>query len=169
MSNISKTVKGFTLVELLVVMGVFAIIIVTVNQILIVALKGSAKSQAISRAKLDGERVMETLERSVRYSKGVTSCPGGTQLGYKDQYGVDANLVCTPASGALNGSIVLNSVAITSSDVKVKSCDFSCDTSGGVPTAVKFEIIVVHDTVVGTSRVEEEGEVHLKSRVELRN
>ncbi|MBI4038611.1 type II secretion system protein [Candidatus Daviesbacteria bacterium] len=73
--NISK--KGFTLIEILVVMMVLSLIGVLILIIFTRTLRGSNKSQIITFIKQNGQSVLENFDKNVRNSDGVI-CPAIT-------------------------------------------------------------------------------------------
>ena len=67
--NIKKS--GFTLVELLVVMGVMALFGTLIVTIFSRTLKGSNKSQIIGVIKQNGQAILETMDKTIRDSDKV--------------------------------------------------------------------------------------------------
>lgn len=66
--------KGFTLVELLVVMAVLSIFGILILTIFTNSLRGGNKSQIIGVIKQNGQAVLETMDKTVRNSDNVV-CP----------------------------------------------------------------------------------------------
>lgn len=58
--------KGFTLVEMLVVIAVLSIVGVMITTIFVRNLRGSNKSQIISSIKQNGQAVLETMDKTIK-------------------------------------------------------------------------------------------------------
>lgn len=69
--------KGFTLVEMLVVMSVLSIVSVLILNIFTKTLRGGNKTQIIGAIKQNGQSVLEIMDKTVRNSDSVI-CPGFT-------------------------------------------------------------------------------------------
>lgn len=159
--------RGFTLVELLVVMTLFALLLLVINQILFSTFKGASKTEATNKVKREGERVMAVMERSMRNARSIYSCTS-TQIAYQDQYGTLGSFGCSNV-GSGSGYIASGSASLTSNDVDVTSCAIACENING---SVKAVIITASFAAKGTAtslRSEEQGNVSLQSRIILRN
>ncbi|MBI2020280.1 type II secretion system protein [Candidatus Daviesbacteria bacterium] len=66
-----RSSKGFTLVEMLVVIAVLGVIGSLILAIFTSTLRGSNKSQIISIIKQNGQSVLETMDKTIRNSEGV--------------------------------------------------------------------------------------------------
>jgi len=64
--------KAFTLVELLVFMGIFAILIVVLTQIFLSALNVQLESQATSSVQQDGRYILARLAYDINRAKNIT-------------------------------------------------------------------------------------------------
>ncbi|MEK7521381.1 MAG: prepilin-type N-terminal cleavage/methylation domain-containing protein [Patescibacteria group bacterium] len=171
MINLRRMNRGFTLIEILVVISIFAIILLIANQILFSAFRGSSKAEATTRVKREGERVFGLMERSIRNSRAIISC-NSSQITYQDQYGVTASFVCRNVGTPNIGEIAAGSAAlapITVNDVDVTACSFSCETVGGINKAVLINATFVAEALSTSARVEERGSISLQSRILLRN
>ena len=70
---------GFTLVELLVVVGITAMVMITVSTIFMTFLLSNARTNARRVIQSDGNTAMTQIEFEIRNAKSVT-CSGGTTL-----------------------------------------------------------------------------------------
>lgn len=66
--------NGFTLAEILVVIGILAIVGVMMVAIFISTLRGSNKSQILSTIKQNGQSVLEAVDKNIRGAENVV-CP----------------------------------------------------------------------------------------------
>lgn len=84
-----KKVKGFTLIEMLVVIAIVSILGVLLLTIFTRSLKGSNKSQIIGAIKQNAQAVLENMDKTIRNSDNVVcysnlSNPGPTIVTIKD-------------------------------------------------------------------------------------
>lgn len=66
--------KAFTIVEILVVLAVISIIGVIITEIFFNTLKGSNKSNLISKIKQNGQTALDTMDKTIRNADNVV-CP----------------------------------------------------------------------------------------------
>lgn len=122
MGIINRPQKGFTLIEMLVSVSVFAILAVISTQILALSLRGVTKSQNLAETRENIDHAATTMERLLKSSRSCT-LGSGFPFVYQDQFGVDVTLDClTDAEGY--GYIASESARLTSTRV-----DIECDTS----------------------------------------
>lgn len=153
--------RGFTLIEILVVLTIFTVIALVANQILFSTLRGSAKSEVTARVKREGERVMSVMERLLHNSRSIVSC-GPAQITYKDLAGVQSSFSCQ------SGAVYRDTGILTSSDVDVVACSVTCETVGGVTKAVNIGLSLSERAASGL-RVQERARIDLQTKVLLRN
>lgn len=153
--------RGFTLIEILVVLAIFTVIALVANQILFSTLRGSAKSEVTARVKREGERVMSVMERLLHNSRSIVSCDS-VQVTYRDLVGVQSSFSCQ------SGAVYRDASILTSSDVDVVACSITCETVGGVTKAVNITL-GLSQRAGGTLRVQERARIDLQTKVLLRN
>ena len=160
-------VKGFSLIEMLVVMLVFTILGVIITQSLSSTLRGSKKSEAISEVKSNIDYAMSVMERGLRNAKAIT-CTGLTDtLTYTDQFGNTVEYSCEVVG--TDSYIASNSARLTSQNVMITnpSCEiFECISgTPGQPDSVELDISASHKNFVGS----EGSRVTSQTKILLRN
>jgi len=135
--------KGYTLIELVVVMMVFSTLAIIIVQALALSLRGARKSESLIQTKENVEYVMGVIERGLRNSRSIVSCTG-TQLEYTDYDGTTPNPRFRCVGGA-NGYIASgpSDLRITSPDIYIDcgSTVFYCTlANGNVPPSVTLNI-----------------------------
>lgn len=115
-----KISSGLSLIEILVVVTIFAILGVIVTRAIILTLQGSQKSTSLVAVRENLDYSMSIIERQIRNANSVDCVnSSGTNLIYTDQYQ-------NPSSFTCNGtSVASGSATLTSSAVSVQ-CSFSC-------------------------------------------
>jgi prepilin-type N-terminal cleavage/methylation domain-containing protein len=120
--------SGYTLVELLTVIGILSVISVIVLSVVFISLRGTQKSDTIEVVRQNGDTAMTQIVRGIRYAKSLdspTSCVPSTtsssititsiQDNAQTTYSCNANTISSNSASLLN----TNGVATT-------SCSFVC-------------------------------------------
>lgn len=130
--------KAFSLIEIIVAIGLLAIIAVTTSTLLLTSLRSARKSAAINEAKAEGQYALTDMVQNLKFAASI-ACNSATSLTM-----VDANTISTTYS--LSGTRILKSISspvtnlyITTSSaaVGVGACTggnmFTCDTTNTPP------------------------------------
>ena len=171
-----KKFYGFTLVEMLVVFGVFLIISTIILGILFTVLRGSNKSDSVIMVKQNGEYAMNQMVSSMRYAKSLDSptqaaCTNSginvssIQVTTLDM--VKTTISC-PATFTYPTFIDINGVKLTNTNtVVVETCHFSCTqvNSGNPIIGIYFSLFKVNSNGLP----EGGAKIPFESSVALRN
>lgn len=116
-----------SLLEILVVVAIFAILGVIVTRSVILTLKGSKKSESTLKVRENLNYAIGVIERQLRNSSSISECPNTdpTRVDYVDERGIATSFSCSLVSG--EGFVASGSAQLTSSEVDVTSCNFYCD------------------------------------------
>lgn len=123
MKNKNKLARGYTLIELIVAVGLFALVMMLVSGAYITVIGLTEQAQGMATGIDNLSFALETMTLTIRtgtnYScNGGGDCSGGAAFSVKNSSG-------TTISYALsNGTITQNSVAITDPSVNVTSLAF---------------------------------------------
>ena len=130
--------RGFTLVELITVIGIIGVIGAVVVSIVVITLRGSAKTDTIELARQGGGVALTQMVNTIRYAYSLespTSCMPQTTV---DEITVsslsdlsETTLSCTTDSIASNGASLIDQ-----NSLRVSSCSFTCSqiTANSAPT-----------------------------------
>lgn len=127
--------KGFTLLELLMVVSLLGLALITVTGLLGNIFSGSGKSRALQAVKQNGQFALSTIERTARRAKTLTVCSGGTLIVIVPETAGDVTYTFNRSGSVLRR----NGVNLTGADVRVTG--FSCDLTpavAGNPAVVKI-------------------------------
>lgn len=80
--------KGFTLVELMVVVGILSIIMLTISQPVASVIKYQRESQTADNMRDNLQFVINKMEKELKTSSGVNIISGGSVLTFTDQNAV---------------------------------------------------------------------------------
>lgn len=108
-----KTKNGFSMVEILVVMGVMAIVGVVLVMIFANTLRGSNKSQVLAVIKQNGQSVMDNIDKTIRNADEIV-CPRPALINNPStkivvvKNGVYSRFWMINENGSSNGYVVLD-------------------------------------------------------------
>jgi prepilin-type N-terminal cleavage/methylation domain-containing protein len=120
--------KGFSLIEVLVVVMVFAVLVSISAQALITTVTNSRKANATVRVRENLEFALSVMERHIRNANGLTSlCVAGApmqSINYTDQWGQPGSFSCNPAGS--QDFVASAGARLTANTVSVTACSFVC-------------------------------------------
>ena len=170
--------KGFSLIEMLVVITVFAILGVLISQIIFLTIRSTNKNEAAIKTRENLNYAIAVMERNIRYAKSIVTptCDGSSSLAisYVDIYSnavgtFDCSSGLIASSSAING-VQGEVVPITNSDIVV-TCNFSCSTAG-INQSPSVEINVSGVTALKDGNKLQSAEISratVQTRIYLRN
>jgi prepilin-type N-terminal cleavage/methylation domain-containing protein len=114
--------KGFSLLEMMVVLSVFALLAMIASQALILTLRGGKKSTNVTKVRESVDFALAVIERQLHNASEVTPCPNSDTdyLEYLDERGEIAFFSCE------EGFVASSSARITSEGVEVTKCSIEC-------------------------------------------
>lgn len=161
-----KTVNNsaFSLIEILIVITIFAVIGLLSTRSVFLTIRGSKKSDSLVRVRENVNYSLSVIERQLRNSESVT-CPNGSPntLNYISLEGTATTFSCV--TGGADKYIASGSGRLTSADISVTSCAFTCTVGVNSPPSVKV-IIEAEDT---ESTAVEKGRVSIQTEIVVRN
>lgn len=139
--------RGYTLIELIVAIGLFALVMMLVSGAYITMIGLTEQAQGMATGVDNLSFALETMTRTIRtgtnYScNSVGDCSGGTSFSVKNMNGT--TMVYTLS----NGVITQNGVALTDPSVSISSLHFSV--SGTAKTPADYQQPSVTIVVSGT-------------------
>lgn len=101
--------RGFTLIEIVVVLGIMSIVGLFLTQIFFSTIRGSSKSQITSVIKQNGQAALEAMDKTIRGADRVVEvCPSGNGMVIyksKSETTLYTRFVYQPATATENGYI----------------------------------------------------------------
>ena len=158
-----KNTKAFSLIEILVVISIFAIIGVLSTRSIFQTLRSARKSDSLIRVRENVNYALGIIERQVRNAESV-NCASVTPLNlpYVAGDGVPTFFNCT--LGAI-GRIASGSAILTSNDISITACNFTCTPTVNNPPSITISITAEDNTSTGP----EKGSVTSQTEILLRN
>ncbi len=130
------------MVEILVVVAAFSVLGILVARSVLLTVQGARKSEATVRVRENVNYAMDIIQRQIRNAETITTtpCDGSSvsSIVFTDKDGVAASFACNVGAA---GYIAWGSARLTSSDIGVTACSFSCTTaSGNIPASVTVSV-----------------------------
>lgn len=162
--SINNNSKGFSLIEILIVVTIFAVIGLLATRSIFLTIRGAKKSDSLVRVRENVNFSLSVIERQLRNSESVT-CPNASTstLSYISLEGTTTTFSCVTAG--TDKYIASGSARLTSSDISVTGCSFTCTVGTNTPPTVKIAIEAV-DT---ESTSVEKGSVSVQTQIVVRN
>lgn len=159
---------GMSLIEILVVVGIFSILGVLTTRSVILSIGGGKKTETLIKVRENVNYAMGVIERQLRNANSISDCTNNDTLriDYLDSNGQAAYFSCNNIG--TNGFVASGSASIklTSDTVKVTSCSFECKTGNpGVPSSVKVSLEATDKDAIGITNatVSSTNEVFLRN------
>jgi prepilin-type N-terminal cleavage/methylation domain-containing protein len=162
--NNKKNISGLSLIEILIVITIFAVIGLLSTRSIFLTIRGAKKSDSLVRVRENVNYSLSVIERQLRNSESVT-CPNASTstLNYISLEGTATTFSCVTAG--TDKYIASGSGRLTSSDITVTSCAFSCTVGVNTPPSVKVAI----EATDNESTSVEKGVVSIQTEIVVRN
>lgn len=170
-----KIKNGFTLIETLVVITIFAILAVLVTLTISASLQSSKKSEASSRVRSELEYAVGIMERQLRNADLIVDCNNAATpylIKYKDRDGVSAQFILINDDEAIariasQSGQLMQGPYLTSDKIKVTEAAFTCtkdENNPNVPESIDISLSAVSQEEGITA-----GRASIDTKVILRN
>lgn len=160
--------SAFSLVEILVVISVFAVLGVLITRSVLLTLSGGQKSESLISVRDNLNYSVGVIERQLRNANSITDCGSATPSAilYSDQNGNPASFSCVNVKipGAI-GYIASGAAKLTDSSVNITNCSFECTQGITSPSTVTIFLEAVDASASGI----ENSDVTTSTQVLLRN
>jgi len=162
----SKFKKGYSLIEVLLAIGVFSLLAVLVTQTLANTLRSAKKSDTQSKVRTNFDYAISVMERQLRNADNITTCDGNPSniIEYTDANGDSADFYCNLANEYVASRSGTRDDHLTSDEVSLTSCSFTCTQESGVPDSIEISLSGTDNTGSGV----ESSHVTVQTRVMLR-
>src|SRR4030042_5564903 len=132
---------GYSIIEILIVIGIFAVFSKVVTQSVILSLRGTKKSGSVVTVKEDLEYAASTIERVLQNATSITDpnpCSGtqdhiefisrdNLQTSFNFTSGSDSRITQTYSG---------NTYRLTSNKVDISTCSFTCTIESGIKIVI---------------------------------
>ncbi|MCX6704346.1 MAG: type II secretion system protein [Candidatus Woesebacteria bacterium] len=137
-----KSEQALSLLEVLIVITIFAVLGILVTQSVVLTLQGSRKSESIVHARENLDYSLNVIERQIRNAASIVSCPDPYTINYLDQHGYASSFSCQQM-GSNNSYIASGSAHLTGNAVRIVNCTFTCTAATATnPALVQVDLTV---------------------------
>lgn len=157
-------IKGFTLMELMVTVGILGMIIVTIMGMFFRSFRGGTKADTIMTLDQNAQMSLSILERFVRNAQSV-SVGGGDCPATSDSLTVESWDGRSTVFSLENGQLASNGAVISGEAVVISDLVFECVRTQGIPDQVMVRFNAVRTDAGGGA----ETEASYESVINLRN
>lgn len=161
--------KGFSLIETLVVVVMFAVLATIAAQSTSLSLRSARKSDSLSDVRGNLDNAISVMERALRNSQGITSaCNGvpGTRIDFLDEYEVATYFRCLNMT--TTGYVASGSARLTSDQIDLETCQITCTTpTSSSPAIVDIVLSATNSNATGLSN-QDKSSITVDTRVNLR-
>lgn len=138
-----KSISGFSLIEMLVVLFVFSILAIVVTQTLSLSLRGSQKSESLGNTRENVAYAINVMDRLLRNSRSLTcSTSTGARLNYIDEHGNAAYFACVTSGTDTYIASNSSTQRLTVNNMRITNCNavFTCTQGLDVPDEADISI-----------------------------
>ena len=151
---------GFSLMEILIVLGLFAVLTAVSTQAIFLSIQGTRKSEASVTVRENLDQALAVVERRLRGATDVVCSAAPTDaVTFTDQDGVDSDFSCEV------DHLAQATRRLTSSEVGVTACLFVCSPGLVSPETVTVTVTAIDNSVQGI----EQSQMTTAKTIVLRN
>jgi len=149
--KLKKNIRGFSLLEIMVVISLFGIIAVIATQTIVLTLRSSRKSDAGAQLRESIDHSMAIIERGLRNAETIDPClPAQQSVEYYDTLGEYTNFSCVNAGG-FDSYLASGSARLTNTELELVTCEMSCfPGTASAPPLVEIKITAKKANSSGT-------------------
>ena len=156
--DIQHTRYGMSLIEILIVVGIFAILGILTTRAVLLTLGGGKKTETLIKIRENLNYALGTVERQLRNADSIAAsdCTNAdtSKIYYYDQTGTRTPFSCLNLGAATIGYVASGSanLKLTGDTIDITSCTFTCTVgTAGNPSSVKIDLTAQDSEVVGIS------------------
>ena len=146
-NNMYKTQKGFTLIELILYVGISSFILLVTFLFVSQILEARTKSQAIAEVEQQGDWAMQAITQAIRNSKSPVNFPAMGAIGNYLSLTMNDVAKSPTIFSLLNDAIAISEagggiISLTNSNITISNLNFQNVSKTGTLGSIKFSFIV---------------------------
>jgi type II secretory pathway pseudopilin PulG len=154
--------KGFSLVELIVIVGLTSILAIVITSVSMANLLSSARVRNLVKARQAGDTAINQLQTNIRNARTIISCDSTSEtLNIENTDGT------TTTYSLQSGHIATNDDALTPTDQTVTLFDITCSPDDITPTLVTIKFSITNSQT--SARVGETPILPYETTIQIRN
>ncbi len=157
-----KLKSGFTIIELLIVIVSFSAIFVISTQAVAQSLKSIRKVDASSKVRSTADNAIGSITRKLRVARTAT-CTTSRRVDFVDENKISSFFSCENVG--VGGYIASGSAILTSDEIDVVECNFTCSSTPSSPTnvAISFKFRKAQSTSTEITEITAASSVTLRT------
>jgi prepilin-type N-terminal cleavage/methylation domain-containing protein len=146
-----KTHSGMSLIEILIVVGIFAVLGILTTRAVILTVGGGKKSENLIKVRENVNYSLGVIERQLRNADSITDCDNSNtrRIDYLDQRGFATYFACTGIGASTVGYVASGSARLTADAVDITNCSFTCQ--DGTPRSIKIVLEAQESQAIGAA------------------
>jgi len=162
--------SGFTLIEIIVVVGILGIIMIMGSNLFFSILRGSTKTKILQLVKQNGDYAISVMGRMIRNARSVSG--SGSSITIVNPDGRPTTFSCSDLDANGANEISSNSARLINDEVKViNNCSNVFSVIAG-EVGTRPDVVTINFTLSQagvTTRPEERASVNFQTTISLRN
>jgi Tfp pilus assembly protein PilW len=143
--------EGFTLVELLLYVGISSIMVVTISSFITLMLAARVKNRTIAEVEQQGIQVMELITQTIRNAESVTAPSAGTSdtaltLDVRDAADDPTVFHMGSESLVIDEGVALTHTVLTNDRVIVSDLTFTNLSGSSTPGTIRVEFTITYSS-----------------------
>ena len=130
--------KGFSLIEMLIVLTIFTVIAILATQSIFLTLRGTRKTENMIKVRENVDYALGVMERNLRNAEVGSIFCGSNNVNFTDSEG-NSNSFTIESDVDGNGYMALNSDRLTSDEVNITNFRHNCTGSALVEIGLAAE------------------------------
>jgi len=141
--------SGFTLLEFIIYIAVFAIVILGIVTFMLFTIQSRVKNQVVAEVEQQGAQVMQMVTQTIRNGEGINSPTIGTSANSLSVDTIDIGV--DPSIFSLSGGVIQISEAgggaidLTSDQINITSLTFENNAVTGTHDTIKIEYTIEYN------------------------
>lgn len=146
-----KKESGMSLIEILIVVGIFAVLGILTTRAVILTIGGGKKSENLIKIRENINYSLGVIERQLRNADSITDCSNANtrRVDYLDQNGRSSSFSCAGIGNSTIGYVASGSARLTSDTIDITNCSFTCQS--GLQRSIKITLEAKESTAIGTA------------------
>lgn len=128
-------VRGFTLIEVLVVLGIFAVLSILTTESVLLTLRSARRAESSIRVRDDLNYRLQIVQRQLQSASKIT-CTSSTRIDYLDYTGLASYFLCTGSGIPATFTMASGSASLDNTFVSLTDCSFTCLPTNTSPSSV---------------------------------
>ena len=153
--------NGFSIIELIVVVGLIALLGVAMSAIMLTTITSSNRVRTSTKIKQAGDYTIGQIQTLIRNARRAITCTSPSQVTLENQDGGQTTISLSA------GKIASNSAFITPDDLSTTNYSLTCGPNDTDPTTIKISFDL--QNLVASTKSTEHPVLHFETTAQLRN